>query len=185
MCLRELCSPRSIAEPGCGSACHPRDGLSRLGWGHERSQTGLSLSMWRRHHGQAPAPFAKGRGRRPAGRGEGKGPPVGSPPLGTAKPAPLFAVFPFSSLLFGFWQRSRGSGWGARCRGRAAKRRQPPAAPVPPCQGWWLAEGLPEPGGAPSAARGSLRRARCQFPCELAPQAAPEALAAKAGEDGL
>ncbi|XP_074695371.1 uncharacterized protein LOC141929579 isoform X1 [Strix aluco] len=45
---------------------------------------------------------------------------------------PLSAFFPFSSPLSGFWQRSGSSDWGTRCRGRSAKRRQPPAAPRPP-----------------------------------------------------
>ncbi|XP_053808434.1 uncharacterized protein LOC128793368 [Vidua chalybeata] len=74
---------------------------------------------------------AKGRGRRPAGLGDWKGSLVG--PRHRARrcqvlslPSPLFLP------PFGIWQRSRGGGWGVQCRGRAAKPRQPPAAPWPP-----------------------------------------------------
>lgn len=40
--------PRLAASPVCGGACHPWDGLSPPGWGHNLGQTGLSLSLWTR-----------------------------------------------------------------------------------------------------------------------------------------
>lgn len=182
---RCVCRSRTChtASPSRAGPCSPSPGWALpAGLGAPAETDGAEPL----HVTLAPWPgSAKGQGCHPAGCGEGKGPPAHPPPLGTAKPAPVSAAFPFSSSPFGFWQRSRGGGWGTQCRGRAAKRRQPPAVPGPPCQDWWLAEGLPVPGRAPAAAGGSLCRACCQFPCELAPQAAPEAPAEKAVEDGL
>lgn len=84
-------------------------------------------------------PSAEGRGRRPAGRGKGKGPPAGPPPLGTAKPALLSAIFPFSSPLIWLlaaepWRRLGRAVLGKGCQASAAPRG--PLAPRAKAGGW-------------------------------------------------
>lgn len=129
MCLWEPCSPRSIAGL---RRCSPS-----LPWAFP---TGLGAQLgtdWAQPLHVTPAPRAgcgapvEGRGHRPAGLGEGKGSLVGLRCRARLRqllslPSPLFLP------PFGIWQRSRGGGWGAQCRGRAAKPRQPPTAPRPP-----------------------------------------------------
>lgn len=176
--------PRHAASPVCGGACHAWDGLSRLGWGHELGQAGLSLSMRRRHRGQAPEPPPRDEDIAQLALAEGRG-PWWVPATEHGEANSFLCVLPFSSPHLAFGSGAVAAAGARRAGEGLPSLGSPPRPPGPPCQGWWLAEGLPAPGRAPSAAGGSLCRARCQFPCELAPQAAPEAPAEKAGEDGL
>ncbi|XP_075289523.1 uncharacterized protein LOC142362797 [Opisthocomus hoazin] len=121
---------------------HRRAGLRRrvpsLGWAllaglGARAETGRAeppLAM------PAPRPGSRAlrRGTRtsPRWRWQREGAPGRSPAAGHGKASSSLCRFPLFLPPFGFWQRSRGGGWGTRCRGRAAKRRQPPKAPRPP-----------------------------------------------------
>lgn len=142
------------------------------------------------HATPAPQPGSRALCRRtrtsPSRSRQREGAPSGSPATGHGEASSSLCHFPlFLPPHLAFGSRTTAAA-GARGAGEGLPSvGSPPRPPGPPCQGWWLAEGLPAPGGAPSAAGGSLRRVRCQFPCELAPQAAPEAPAEKAGEDGL
>lgn len=84
----------------------------------------------------APRPGSRAlrRGTRtsPSWPRQREGVPSRSPTAGHGEASSSLCRFPLFLPPFGFWQWSRRSGSGARCRGRAAKRRQPPAAPRPP-----------------------------------------------------